>query len=217
MTWGKNNEAIKALEEELLKLQQGTNASNISEREASVHKELDGLVLKEEQVWRQKSIEAWLKEGDANTRFFHTATIIRWKRNYIGRMKRDDGRCLNSRRHIGNLLNHKFGELFQSSRLTFAGDLDGLILPAVDEHNNKRLEQIPTEEEVKKTVWAMSALKAPGPDGLQGVIYKKYWDIVGPLMVKFVQEFFNGKRLEPEVCFAHVVLIPKFNGGGNVR
>ena len=195
-----------------MRLQSASSSPRIIEREAWVHNELRGLALKEEKVWRQKSREAWLKDGDANTRFFHTATIIRRKRNYIGMLKGDDGRCLVSRRNIGNLLNHKFGELFRSSNPIFPENLEGLIQPVVNAHDNRLLLETPSMEEIQKTVWKMHALKAPGPDGLQGIFYKKYWDIVGPFMVRFVQDFFNGKMLESEVCFAHIVLIPKVLG-----
>lgn len=62
----------------------------------------------------------------------------------------------------------------------------------------------------------MPSLKAPGSDGLQGVFYKKCWDTVGESLVVFVQDFFGGRGLDPEVSFAHVVLIAKCNGAESV-
>ncbi|KAM2051864.1 hypothetical protein ACFX1T_033241 [Malus domestica] len=33
-------------------------------------------------------------------------------------------------------------------------------------------------EEIKDAVFQMGRLKAPGPDGFQGVFFKSYWDII---------------------------------------
>lgn len=46
-------------------------------------KEYNTVLIQEELLWAQKSRCMWLKYGDRNTNFFHTATIIRRKRNKI--------------------------------------------------------------------------------------------------------------------------------------
>lgn len=120
-------------------------------------------------------------------------------------MKRDNGRVLDTRKQIGNLLNHKFGELFRSSNPTFPMNLEGLIQPVLKDNNNDNgmLEEIPWKDEIKRAIWGMPSLKAPGLDRLQGIFYKKYWDIVGASLVEFVRDFFIGKSLKAEACFAH--------------
>ncbi|XP_042950313.1 uncharacterized protein LOC122282426 [Carya illinoinensis] len=46
---------------------------------------------REEVMWRQRSRIQWLKEGDQNTRFFHSSASMRRKRNTIQGLKDDQG------------------------------------------------------------------------------------------------------------------------------
>lgn len=41
---------------------------------------------------------------------------------------------------------------------------------------NDDLVAVPTIEEVQEVVFQMGALKAPGPDGFNGMFYQKSWD-----------------------------------------
>ena len=43
--------------------------------------------LMEEILWRQKSRETWLKEGDKNMRFFHKMTNSNRRRNCLKKIK----------------------------------------------------------------------------------------------------------------------------------
>lgn len=45
----------------------------------------------EELLWKQESRNEWLKAGDGNTRFFHTSTIVRRRRNIIESLKNEQG------------------------------------------------------------------------------------------------------------------------------
>lgn len=53
--------------------------------------EYESVLLQEEMLWMQKSRCQWIINGDRNTRFFHTTTMIRRKRNKIETLKREDG------------------------------------------------------------------------------------------------------------------------------
>ncbi|KAL5775024.1 hypothetical protein ACOSP7_012581 [Xanthoceras sorbifolium] len=54
--------------------------------------QIDGINDRMEQFWRQRSRAMWLKEGDRNTRFFHSKATQRRRRNRIVGLMGDDGR-----------------------------------------------------------------------------------------------------------------------------
>ena len=106
------------------------------------------------------SRELWVKEGDRNSRFFHLSTIIRKQRNCIS--------------EIQNYFLEKFSSFFSSSLPLFPENLENLIEPCVTDQENLELCKIPTREEIKKVVFGMKSLKAPGPNGFPALFYKHY-------------------------------------------
>lgn len=53
-------------------------------------KEWTNVLLQEELLWMQKSREHWLGFGEKNTKFFHTLTLVRRRRNKIEMLKDED-------------------------------------------------------------------------------------------------------------------------------
>ena len=53
-------------------------------------KELSELVLREEIMWKHRSMNVCLKEGDRNIRFFHEVASRRRRNNRILRIKDDE-------------------------------------------------------------------------------------------------------------------------------
>lgn len=60
-------------------------------REAGGATTVNNILEQEEIYWCQKCRVAWLKEGERNTRFFHTSTLICRRRNAISWLKISDG------------------------------------------------------------------------------------------------------------------------------
>ena len=211
--FGKLREEIQELENRLLQVQNLAPTQTYLEEEAQIQIEIQEKWRQTESMSRQRSRELWLHHGDRNSKFFHTATIIRRKRNFIWAIKQENGNWIRSRKEIGNYLNQNFTNLFRTSNPEVPEDFSDLIHAEITEEENKELTAIPTRDEVRKCVWnmhpLMHPLKAPGPDGLQGIFYRTYWGIIGDQVVHFVQDFFRTGHLPRAINHAHIVLIPK--------
>ena len=108
-------------------------------KEAHLQAELNEWLLRNEILWKQKSREVWLKEGDKNSKFFHLSTIIRRRRNSIDAVKNDSREWITDRREIQKHFVEKFKILFNEEEVDFPENLDNLITPCITEEENTEL------------------------------------------------------------------------------
>lgn len=79
-------------------------------------------------------------------------------------------------------ISNYFSQLFRSNVVNGGEHLQLLLAavqPAVTPEMNTLLTAEVSDDEIKKALDAIGDLKAPGPDGMPAVFFKKYWDIVG--------------------------------------
>jgi hypothetical protein len=145
-------------------------------REAVWSFKVDRLEDQIDMYWRQRAHINWLQFGDRNTSYFHNACSERKRRNRIGNLKKDDGGWVVNEKEKMEFITNHFVQLFRAG-------VDGIeehsqqVLSAVraqvtDEMNSKLMAEF-TEEEVKNALDSIGDLKAPGPDRLPSVFYKK--------------------------------------------
>ncbi|XP_061340525.1 uncharacterized protein LOC133287003 [Gastrolobium bilobum] len=58
-----------------------SNSQHLEKLEAVLNRELADILDQEEQIWFQKSRGDWIIDGDRNTRYYHTSTVVRRKKN----------------------------------------------------------------------------------------------------------------------------------------
>lgn len=160
----------------------------------------------------QKSRARWLKDGDANTKYFH------W--------------CINKRRKFNQILNLEVNE----RRLTRVVEIKDAIFQNFHNHfsargvrlisanmNFNRIEGVHnynmvrefTEKEVRSAVWDYDNSKSLSPDGVNFRFVKEFWedikhDFIG-IMAKFQVNGQRGKQ------FIHCTNSQKEKCGENNR
>ena len=93
------------------------------------------------------------------------------------------------------------------------GEIDSSVLESIprkvtDDMNEVLL--LPyTEQEVKEALFNIGDLKAPGPDGLHAIFYKRFWSMLGDDLVTEVLQAVNSCMIPNGWNNTTVVLIPK--------
>ncbi|RYQ93126.1 hypothetical protein Ahy_B09g099395 [Arachis hypogaea] len=74
--------------------------------EQDLNKKLNDILDKEETFWMQKSRQEWIVEGDRNTRYYHTKTIIRRGKNRIQKLRNKEGNWIEEEELKAHVLKH---------------------------------------------------------------------------------------------------------------
>lgn len=100
---------------ELLNHLKEINEGQLREEIKSLQKEVDYLLEVENTKWKQRAKQAWLKDGDRNTKFFHECTSQMRKTNTIKRIV--NGACQETidLEEISLTFQQYFSKLFSTS------------------------------------------------------------------------------------------------------
>ena len=88
----------------------GSHSVEINE----VRKDLNGLLDSEEVLWHQRSKIHWYREGDRNTKFFHSRTSERRRKNSILGLWNDDDCWCDDRDSIARTTVDYFTKIYTS-------------------------------------------------------------------------------------------------------
>lgn len=166
-----------------------------------------GLASLMRSIARQKSRTLFLKEGDANTKFFHLQACHRGRQNRIEALQVDgavvsDPQAL----HVAafNFFNSLLGTDFVRTRRL---DLHALGIPTLPLHD---LDVEFTVDEVWETIKDMPNDKAPGPDGFTTLFYKVAWPIIKHDVMQAFNAFWSlDARSFHHLNDAYMVLLKK--------
>lgn len=98
-----------------------------------------------------------------------------------------------------------FSDLFTSSYdSVFAS-----MVPKVTPIMNNCFAQKVSKQEVKETIFSINGDSVPGPNGMTGLFFQKFWNSVGDAVTKEVQEVFDKGIVPADWNFTHICLILK--------
>jgi len=113
--------------------------------------------------------------------FFHASCSERRRCNRIGILQKEDGGWVEDEVEKEEFITNYFLQLFRSSAQGDEQQILQAVQPCVTEEMNGKLIDDFSAEEIKVALDGIGDLKAPGPDGMPAVFYKKFWDLVGNL------------------------------------
>lgn len=181
----------------------------------TLKRKLLGLSSLERTIARQKSRLLHLKDGDANSRFFHQHARHRQRKNALLSLAHNSEH-ITGQENIASIVDEFYNRLLGTAtprehRL----NLDALNLPVRD---LCELEGPFSEEEVLRTIKSMPLDKAPGPDGFTTRFYVSCWSIIKYDLLAAFSMFRRGDmRGLASINKALVILLPKKDGADELR
>ncbi|MFS8003872.1 putative reverse transcriptase domain, fatty acid desaturase domain, acyl-CoA desaturase [Helianthus anomalus] len=156
---------------------------------------------------RQRSRVKWAKDGDENSRFFHSMVNCRKANNRIHGLRINGNWCSKPsivKKSVFSFFRDKFKEELVSrpevvcdnfKRLTSAeaADLIGVFC----------------KEELKSAVSECGSDRAPGPDGFNFRFLKHFWDLFENDFFRILNEFYLNGSVSRGCAAAFIALIPK--------
>ncbi|XP_056688493.1 uncharacterized protein [Spinacia oleracea] len=122
---------------------------------------------------KQKAKAAWLKDGDENTSLFHQSIKARNVHNQVYSIHDMDGVWRDNPADI--------------SQLAFLNFYTALLGGPMVTHAHRDILNAPyTAAEVKKALFSIPGVKAPGPNGFGSYFFKDAWNIVGDDIINVV-------------------------------
>jgi hypothetical protein len=123
---------------------------------------MNELLYREEMMWLQRSRINWLREGDRNTKFFHSKAVWRARKNRIKKLRDDNGAWQDNVQVMGQMATNYFKNLFEADASIVPDPVLELFEEKITAKKNEKLCMEFTDREIADALFQIGPLKAPG-------------------------------------------------------
>lgn len=209
---------ISDLQNNLEKLKQCRKTLKDYRQVRNAEIELSHALKEHESYWRVRSRITWLKEGDKNTRFFHSKASRRRKNNTIQGLL-IDGKWTTDLVQVEKEISSYFTEIYSSLSPSEADikTVLKLVKQKVTPRHNLLLSAPYTTTEITTALKQFHPSKAPGPDGFLAFFFQRYWSEVGEEVLKKTLEILNNNVPITSLNHTQLTLISKIKNPTQVN
>ncbi|XP_026434585.1 uncharacterized protein LOC113332125 [Papaver somniferum] len=125
--------------------------------------ELDAQQYNE--LLRSKARVKLVKEGGANTSFFHTSMKVINAHNKIVELEDANDNIVADQENISELLVNHFKKKFEYHAVIMDEGSFDIIPKVITDEENAQMDQLPSAQEIKEAVFSMDPNSSPGPHG----------------------------------------------------
>jgi hypothetical protein len=176
-------------------------------RREGLNKEFWSQLHFKESLLKQKSRMRWVKEGDANSRYFHESIKNRRRRNQLVALI-DGEQWVQGVDNIKGFVKSYFENNFKE-RWDCRPNLDGIQFQSLSEDDNLVLTAPFSCEEVREAIWTSDGNRCSGPNEFNFNFLKTCWEIIKGDIMAFFSEFYHNVVLPKAITASFLTLIPK--------
>ncbi|CAM0881391.1 unnamed protein product [Alopecurus aequalis] len=152
-----------------------------------------------------------IREGDENSKFFHTRASQRFRRNAVRVLDVDGVQTIDHAGKARALLEFYTNLLGRARPTSWCFDLASLYVGAARAQSEALIRPFDIKE-IRDAVFGMDRASAPGPDGLGPSFYRAAWEHVSPDLELLFHAFHAESVDLGCINRAHVALLPKTDG-----
>ena len=159
---------------------------------------LKSLFIREFEGVKIRSRAKWLEEGERPTRYFFKLEQTKIQKSQINSIYDSNGITVSSQADIEKAHVDFYTNLFSEEPIDFEkqNNLLSSVSNRLSADQSALCEGEITLAEITNAVKDLNSGKSPGPDGLSAEFYVKFWDLLGPFLVRV----FNVCFLNSEMC-----------------
>ena len=172
--FGSVRKELDWLKKNLAKAETEAMASGNNHRIRQLKREIEVLLEREAIMWAQRSRVLWARQGDRNTKYFHSCAARRYRKNMIEGIRDEEDRWRNQPNDISIVLVNYYKNLFTLTDHIKPQDALSCVPTIIDDEMNATLSKEFDEKEVEEALHQMAPLKAPGPDGMPPLFYQHF-------------------------------------------
>lgn len=157
-----------------------------------------------------------MKDGDRNTRYFHTCAKIKVAKANIACLV-DGSNTLTDPHEIKAVILAYYQTLYSSSVVNSGiSHLFDFVHKLATEDDNAMLSSVPSWLEIRQAVFGLDAPSAAGPDGFSWAFYHCCWLIIELDVCLAIQEFVRLGAVHKYLNANLIVLLPKVKGANSI-
>ncbi|WJX23885.1 hypothetical protein P8452_13067 [Trifolium repens] len=177
--------------------------------ERELQEQLASTLFQEECLWFQKSRGQWIADGDRNTKYYHSKTIIRRRRNKIITLRNENGVWIDDPDNLKNMVRNFYINLFQEDEPIREPIISWATYPMNMEGHHNTLSAPVLLTECKRALFDMGPHKAPGEDGYPAMFFQHCWDTIADSLYQYVNQVWVNPSLISSINNTLIVMIPK--------
>ncbi|KAH0776459.1 hypothetical protein KY290_007870 [Solanum tuberosum] len=180
-------------------------------------KDYSNILKLEEDYWKLRSRINWIRDGDANTRFYHLSVINRRRRNNIYFFKDDNDNWITSHKKIVEHAFSYYNLCFTTDHsTTYWKDIHNST-PRFHKLDLSPLDRPLADFEVVQALFPFKTLKAPRSDGFHPQFFQQHWHSVKNTVLKPCHEIFNTQKIPTDLNQTFLCLSPKFKNANHLK
>ena len=152
----------------------------------------------------------WYESGEKSNKYFLNLNSCREKQKLISKIKNGSSEYIGQQKVMEGVREF-YKDLYKEKNAT-QNSVDETFFdecPKLDEQSCRLMESELTLEELKSSLMTCKDASAPGPDGIPYEVYKRYWGLIGPILLESWYHSIRTGQLPPSNLESIITLLPK--------